>query len=720
MVESRRSDGPSGVGPELRVPIGAVYCETIPRRPTLTGSPVRLQSTNLARSCREFGVSTLDAQATLQSNGLSAADGPRHSIVLYHGARVEVVPLKPEQAVIVGRTKPSDIAIPAGTLSRQHARFSIESGAVWIEDLGSTNGTWVNGDRVERCLITPQDKISLGELEVGLHVLPSERVESHESFLSTVETEVLRALSSKREVALLLLEGPTPSSEWVERIRTELGPNDRLSRFGPSTLEILLPGSGLESATKLAERISRLAVRPETPPFAGVAVCPDCAGSAEALLEAARAASLSSGGERRLVVAPSRASTQLEGQSPDFVIRSESMKTLFQTVDKLASATIPVLILGETGSGKELVARALHDRGPRASRPMRCVNCAAIPAQLLEGVLFGHEKGAFTGASARSSGVFEASLGGTVFLDEIGELPPAAQAALLRVLETRRVTRIGGHEEIVVDVRVVAATHRDLEAMVRLGQFREDLLFRLNAVTLRVPPLRERTVEILPLARHFMVHRDTQTKVIDRISPDAEALLLRYSWPGNVRELKNVIDRAGVLAETSIINVADLPERLTVTTESKSASGVLSRARSETDTEARAGELDFKSRMERIEVAFLARALEAHGYRRADAAKSLGVPVRTLAHKIATQGLSKDGPDSSRRAENDRWIEELHSAVGAPVEGEELRSTLTRYEVWLIRSALDAARGNKSEAARVLRIPLRTLVEKIRVYGLGQ
>ena len=247
------------------------------------------------------------------------------------------------------------------------------------------------------------------------------------------------------------------------------------------------------------------------------------------------------------------------------IIRDPAMVALYAQVDRAARSPISVLILGETGVGKEVLARAVHERSPRARGPFLELNCAALPPTLLEAELFGHEKGAFTGAAQTRPGLLESADGGTVFLDEIGELPAAVQVKLLRVLEDRKVLRIGGRSARPLDVRFVSATHRDLEGEIARGNFRQDLYFRLNGVAFTLPPLRERPSEVAPLAERFLA---TAAAALDHVAPtrlSAEALacLERYAWPGNVRELRNVIERAAVLAEGDAIGPADLPPHIT-------------------------------------------------------------------------------------------------------------------------------------------------------------
>jgi DNA-binding NtrC family response regulator len=235
-----------------------------------------------------------------------------------------------------------------------------------------------------------------------------------------------------------------------------------------------------------------------------------------------------------------------------FVGASRALQSVFALIGRAARSTLPVLITGESGTGKELVARALHETSGRGR--FVAINCAALPENLLESELFGHVKGAFTGADRDRPGLFESAHGGTLFLDEIGELPPLLQPKLLRALEDGVVRRVGATSERIVDVRVIAATNRDLEQLVQDKTFREDLFWRLNVLHVHVPPLRERTADIPLLAEHFAAGR--------RIAPDAMALLTAYAWPGNVRELRNAIERAGALSATGEIHADDLPARV--------------------------------------------------------------------------------------------------------------------------------------------------------------
>jgi two-component system, NtrC family, response regulator AtoC len=247
------------------------------------------------------------------------------------------------------------------------------------------------------------------------------------------------------------------------------------------------------------------------------------------------------------------------------VLKSDAMRRLYRLAERAAAGAtagglITVLVLGETGTGKEVLANWIHRRSPRANGPFVCINCAALTETLLESELFGHEKGAFTGASAAKPGLLETAAGGTVFLGEIGEMNPALQTKLLRALESREIMRVGGRATRAIDVRFIAATNRELEADVASKRFRQDLYFRLNGITLTIPPLRERVEDISPLARRFIAQASRVAgRRPPRLSTEAFELLQAYSWPGNIRELRNVMERALVLCEGSEISVEHLP-----------------------------------------------------------------------------------------------------------------------------------------------------------------
>ncbi len=315
---------------------------------------------------------------------------------------------------------------------------------------------------------------------------------------------------------------------------------------------------------------------------------------------------------------------QLKGKfKVDFIIsHSRPMEEALNIVGRAAASTATVLILGESGTGKELIARAIHYASARADHPLIKVNCAALPENLLESELFGHEKGAFTGAVSRRIGRFEQANAGSIFLDEIGDLTPAFQVKLLRVLQEKEFERIGSNQTLRIDVRVIAATHRNLEEAVAQGRFREDLYYRLNVVTIRLPPLRERKEDIPLLIEHFLKrHSEKNKRPIRAVSREARELLMRYDYPGNVRELENIIERAVVLCRAEVISSQDLPLHLQ---EGKSEVSLVyePKGRNLPDT------------LEEIERELIQKALEKSGGIQTQAAEDLGVSERVLRYKM--------------------------------------------------------------------------------------
>ena len=265
--------------------------------------------------------------------------------------------------------------------------------------------------------------------------------------------------------------------------------------------------------------------------------------------------------ELRSEVEKLRQELQQRYQFKNIIGQSGAMQEVFRNVAKVIDSNVTVLLQGESGTGKELIARAIHYEGKkRRNKPFVAVNCSALPESLLESELFGHEKGAFTGAASRRIGKFEQADGGTIFLDEIGEMTPATQVKVLRVLQEREFERVGGSELVKVDVRVISATNKDIEEAVKKGEFREDLYYRISVFPIKIPPLRERKEDIPLLAEHFLKkYAEREGKEVHSIAPDALELLMAYHWPGNVRELENAIERAVILASTSEIVVNDLP-----------------------------------------------------------------------------------------------------------------------------------------------------------------
>jgi DNA-binding NtrC family response regulator len=440
-------------------------------------------------------------------------------------------------------------------------------------------------------------------------------------------------------------------SAWLEQVQRALRPIDRAALYSNDTIEVLLPEVTTAQVTEIANRIVAQAPAALS---CGVASFPESATQSDGLLEACRRA-LSRGtgavgaAEATTVVLSDRVTARQE----DLVAESPSMKQLLTMARRVARGVIPVLLHGETGSGKEVASRFIHEQGPRKDHPLVAVNCAAIPPQLVESTLFGHEKGAFTGATQAHKGVFEAAHGGTVLLDEIGELPAAAQAALLRVLELKKVMRVGSTKEIEVDVRIMAATHRNLEEMCKEGTFREDLLYRLNALSLDIPPLRERREDIVALAQRFLEQAaKANGREPLRFEPSALEALTRYGWPGNVRELRNAIERAVVIAEHDVVTLPDMPRGVrdarNPSIEDAAEAPVGEEEASAAPAEPRTAPLwqrgeSFRACIERLEAEVLVLALKSAGGSQTDAARVLDLPRRTLVHKMKVLGIKRLG-----------------------------------------------------------------------------
>ena len=305
--------------------------------------------------------------------------------------------------------------------------------------------------------------------------------------------------------------------------------------------------------------------------------------------------------------------------------RSHKMKELLDTLSLVAPTNATVLILGESGTGKELVANSIHQNSPRASQPFIKVSCAALPETLLESELFGHERGAFTGAIARREGRFQLAHRGTIFLDEVGEMSPTIQMKLLRVVQEKEFEPLGSTRTVKADVRMIAATNKDLEREVKEGRFREDLFYRLNVVPVSLPPLRERKEDIATLAAHFFaIYREKNRKALQAISGKAMDLLMRYDWPGNIRELENCIERAVIMARGEIIAPADLAPSIQALSNEREAQGLA---------------LPSGISLQEVEKALILKTLEDTGGNRTRAAEILGINRRTLQNKLKEYGI---------------------------------------------------------------------------------
>ena len=320
---------------------------------------------------------------------------------------------------------------------------------------------------------------------------------------------------------------------------------------------------------------------------------------------------------------------------PSMIGEHPKMREVFRVVAKIAATSSTVLIVGESGTGKELIAKAIHDGSPRRDKPFMAINCAAIPDTLIESELFGHEKGSFTGASAKEIGVFEAANGGTVFLDEIGEMNVSMQAKLLRAIQEKEIRRVGGKVNVPLDVRIVSATNKELEQEIRRGGFREDLFYRLNVIRINLPPLRERGNDVKTLAEFFVKKYSQATGIkVDGIARPALKLLMNYAWPGNVRQLESVIERSVLMAESNYIEPTDLSSEIT-------------------STSLFAGGIPFDLPPDGLDIEALEKGLIVKAMERADwvigkAAPLLGMSYKTLQYRLEKFEIERPEKKNSR------------------------------------------------------------------------
>jgi len=545
-------------------------------------------------------------------------------------------------AIVVGRGTDADIRIDDVKASRRHALVHIggAEGPCAIEDCGSLNSTRL-GERDlaagERAELRVGDRVTIGAttliLQRGTRDAPPHRLRDPAAFRARLDAELARARRDLTTFGLLRVEldarsrvSPADSSEGARARRLErtfdacLRAGDVVGTIGQDQFGVLLPATPAEVVEGLAAQLQRelgergflhtmhVAILPRDGAIADPAPRPDDPPPERLASEG--------GFERR--IGPS--------------------------IARIAAGEINVLILGETGVGKEVLSRSIHERSPRAKKPLVCLNCAALSESLLESELFGHEKGAFTGATQTKAGLLESAEGGTVFLDEIGEMPLALQAKLLRVLEQREVQRVGSLRPRPIDVRFIAATNRDLEAEIAAGRFRQDLFFRLNGIALSIPPLRERLDELEPLALAFIEQACARTKrtMRPRLSPSALEAMRAYRWPGNIRELRNVMERAVLLCEDDTITLDVLPAQLAAAPSVRSTpGGSLRRDAFARREEAPVEPIDVGVARPADERERIIAALAACDGNQTRAARALGISRRTLISRIEEYDLPR-------------------------------------------------------------------------------
>ena len=494
-----------------------------------------------------------------KAGGASKEGGTLHVTAMGPNLFVTVALPAPGK-VSIGRAESADVRILDESASRLHAELHVGDGAeLFIEDLGTPNGTFLREERIaprKRVAFQPGEAITIGYTILMVQrrrpAVETRRLRTHAVFEERLHEACERASATAASLALLrvAVENEGPAGRAAELVAASLQATDLLAQYAPGDYEVLLPDTGGERPRALAERLERTLRADGLEAKTAVAVFPADGRTADALI--GRANELLRGGDGQATADP--------------IFKSEAMRKMYRLAERAAagqsaSGLISILVLGETGVGKDVLAKWIHRKSPRAKGPFIAINCGAVPENLLESELFGHKKGTFTNAIENKVGLLEAAAGGTVFLDEIGDMPVALQVKMLHALENRAITRVGEVKPRPIDVRFIAATHRDLEARIASDDFRQDLYFRLNQISLTVPPLRERPEEIEPLAQRFLAEaaRAGGGKARPpRLAPEALELLRGYAWPGNARELRNMIERALVWCDGPEISAEDL------------------------------------------------------------------------------------------------------------------------------------------------------------------
>jgi transcriptional regulator with GAF, ATPase, and Fis domain len=538
------------------------------------------------------------------------------------------VELAPTATLVLGRGEDADVRLVADGVSRRHAVLRVETEGFTVEDLGSSNGTLVRGKAVPpvtRAAVAPGEAFVVGEFVLLVRPVRSRvavrQVLSSEYLEARLAEQCERARENEhRGFSLVRVElAGKPKGDATLRIAAELKASDVFGRLAANAWAVLLIEHTAEEVADVAGRVERALAGSSASVRVSVLEYPRDGTSASSLLSAAAA---------RGDEAPGASA------APDVVVRSPAMLDLYAELEPVARSNINVLILGETGVGKDVLARHVHERSERRAKPFVRVNCVALAESLLESELFGHEKGAFTGAVQRKPGLLESAQGGSVFLDEIGELPQRLQPKLLQALETREITSLGSVRPRSIDVRFIAATNRDLEADALSGVFRRDLYYRLAGFTAAVPPLRARREDVLPLAMSFL-RSLAGAGTTPRIRDDAAVCLMDYAWPGNIRELRNVVERAFALSEGRALGPEHLPLE-------KMRSVVLVKrpqaAPLDVDAELQVVALTPEERAERARIV---NALDECGGNQSLAAEFLGISRSTLLNRLNTYRIRR-------------------------------------------------------------------------------
>jgi len=569
---------------------------------------------------------------TLAHDGVEADAGLQ--LVSVEGDAITVHDLPDRGTLVIGRGEDVDVRVNDPGASARHCTLHVEGGRVAIEDLGSRNGTQIRGQRIdagERVMLAPGESALVAGAVLLLQrknrQLQQRRSLPHGYFELRLAEECLLAKTAGGapafSIARLDIEGGRDADSFAAAAAELLRPADILGTYAPDAYEILLrrtaPAEAEGALAPLLRKLDELGAEPRV----AYAHFPGDGRTAHALIEKACA---------RLRPAPAGSAP------PGAIVLDPRMRDVYRLAEKAAGRDINVLILGETGVGKEILAQTIHRASKRADRPFLSLNCGGVSETLRESELFGYERGAFTDAKVAKPGLLEMAEGGTVFLDEIGEMSPSIQAMLLRAIDTKQIMRVGGVRPKAIDVRFVAATNRDLVEEIREKRFRSDLYYRLNQISLEIPPLRERRSEIRPLAEAFLAELAGGAAGAPRLSDEAVQLLESHAWDGNIRELRNVINRALVLCDGDTIE----PEHLPLETLQRAASP----ARMPAADDAAAEILPPPSELsltpeQRSERERIVAALQAEGGNQSRAARRLGMSRSTLGTRLDELGIPR-------------------------------------------------------------------------------
>jgi two-component system response regulator AtoC len=541
----------------------------------------------------------------------------RAYLVVRTSGGTQVIDVDDGNQVVLGRSSEATVRIDDAKASREHASVCMRNGELRLVDLGSRNGTRLNQELVrgEERPLRSGDLIRIGDAEILIAGSPAMRASAGALPGGRLEAELARVRATGGgRAALVRLAGDAAD---LACMAPALARAALVEGQAPGEWACLVEDDGVDGVAQWVAELRRLAPHA----FVAAARAPEGGVTAAELWRRAREPGPQVATGRPAVAAPA-----------GVVVADASMVHVFELVRKVAATPTTVLILGETGVGKEVVAEQIHRQSDRARSPFVRLNCGSLPENLLESELFGHEKGAFTGADRRKRGYLEAANGGTLFLDEIGELALTMQAKLLRVLESRRFMRVGGVDEIAVDVRLLAATNRDLAAEARSARFREDLYFRLSVFVIEIPPLRERPAEVALLAELFALQLAARAGVAPpSIAADTAAALQRHRWPGNVRELRNAVEHAFVIAEGGELRAEHLPENV---------------RRGDAASAPPTPGGPMREHLAEIEQQRIEEALTAEDGNQTRAARRLGISRRTLIYKLAKYRIRVPGRQS--------------------------------------------------------------------------